>query len=133
MTRGRSTAPPAGAGLLLDRLAHPAVHDIGFLLGADAEALGELRVGHGRIGVDGLAVLADALGHVAGAEEQPGVEEIGAGRRFVGAEHVLDDDERLGVFAQLVVRLGQAELDRGAVRRQGQGAAVFLFGLVERD
>ena len=86
VTRGRSTGPLTGAGSSSTGWRDAAVHDVGLLVRADAEALGELRVGHGRVGVDGLAVLADALRHVAGAEEQPGVEEVAAGRRIIGPQ-----------------------------------------------
>ena len=68
------------------RLADPAVHDLGAGGRVEAEALGELRVGRGRVGVDRLAVLPNALRHVAGAKEQSGVEEIGAGRRPVRSQ-----------------------------------------------
>ena len=47
---------------------------------ADAQAVGELGVGDGAVGLDGAAILLDGLLDLAAPEEEPGVQQEGAGR-----------------------------------------------------
>jgi hypothetical protein len=58
------------------------------------------------------------------------MQEIGAGRPARCFDQVLDDHQRLGIFALLVKRIGQTDLEPFIVGRQTEGLAILFLGFL---
>src|ERR1044071_2476768 len=107
---------------------NPALDDLTFLLpGIDSKPVGKFHIGQGPIQLDRSSIICDGFFYFPDARQQSSVKQKCPSGSVGVFDEILNNDQCMILFALLIKRACQAELEGQTIGRKSKGLAIFFL------